>query len=394
MPRKKNSPVAPAPASEPQNDLASALTPAPSDLACKLASDPGAKAIPPQQAALPETTTAPSADASLPAPVAVCEQVKAADPENYAGLVCEPKKTPHDSFKPAIYVYLPPNSGRFNTNAFLENLRRNPPKYPLVTISERAEFNPTIKIKNSPAVPGMTGVVDASGNCFAIHNLVWIYAMCFAWRDGVSHVLYLEEDCRASGADWDEAIFNEYLSEQPDALISGTMAVYNPANTNREFWLRYCQLISKYNEGDRTADDATVKDRNFPIATYGWKGKTLPPVAFGNKSQAEKSGSALFVNGAGGIYSIAGFRELFPEITRWDDKNAKFNFATKTGAWDANIGKRVSDKYRERSFDMVHHNPKVYSVFGNAITTEEERLAMLRSGTVRLVHSVKGNVVE
>lgn len=300
------------------------------------------------------------------------------------------------TIKMCVMAYLPPPKSRFNTASFLENLKRNPPSNYLITFSETHEFKPTIPLKLSPEVPVFQkggGAKDKLGRSFSVHNLVWLWAMTFAWKMEYTHVLYIEEDARVKGAGWDQAILDEYLREAPNSFLSGTMAIYNPCNTDRKFWLRYCELIARCN---LDTDKTTTKGRNFPIATWGWEGRALPPITTctEGKGMNDATGSCVFINGAGGIYSVAAFRELFPEIDRPDNNAAKTDLAVVMPPFDMEIGKRIFAKYADKSFDLVHHNAAVYSTFGNVITTEEERLTMLRGGAVRLVHSVKNKIVE
>lgn len=290
---------------------------------------------------------------------------------------------------PVIIAYLPPEtSGKFHTSSFLENLRKNPPRYPLVTFSEVADFKPNLQLKRSPEIPDLMRP-NEQGLTFGVNNLIFMLAFGFAWRMGYSDMLYLEADVRVRGKDWDVPIFESFYADPNPNYVSGTIACYNPCNTDRKFWLRYCELISRFNKGGKD----TKAERNFPIATWGWKGD-LPPLTFGSKGAANNTGSSVFVNGAGGIYSIGALRTLFPELQHHDDNETKVTLARDIAPWDMEIGKRLFTMFRDQVFDVVHHNPHVYSTYSDTITTEDERLAMLRAGAVNLIHQVKSPIME
>jgi hypothetical protein len=60
--------------------------------------------------------------------------------------------------------------------------------------------------------------------------------------------------------------------------------------------------------------------------------------------------------------------------------------------WDLELGVRIWKQFGVEAYDMVANLKTVFSSYGNVITTEAERIAMLQDGSRRLVHQVKSDV--
>jgi hypothetical protein len=191
--------------------------------------------------------------------------------------------------------------------------------------------------------------------------------MRIAIKQGASHVLLVEDDVRVRGKGWDEKIFAEFFNNPNPILIGGSVVVYNPSNSNLAALRRWEELIKSNTR------------RNFPIPTYGTKGA------------ADGSGTAVFVNGAGGVYSIDAIKMLFPNLMT---PGATFDLAVNDCAWDFSIGFRIWEKFKEHAYDLVGMINCIFSGYGDVLTSELDRLQMLRSGDVCLVHQVKSKVVE
>lgn len=277
-------------------------------------------------------------------------------------------------------TYLPP-AGKFHTDAYVENLRRNPTKCETITFSEVEEFNPRLKLKCSVELPELADVKHQNGINFGYNNLCFFLAWAFAWKMNFDHFIYGECDIRVKNppdGHWDEVIFKQFFDDPRHLIVGGHMMLYNVFNSDQETARRATDLMTKWNPNMQ----GTQVERNKFIPCYG------------NKSQADGSGSCVCVNGAGAVYSVAGLRMLFPELQSPDDNMTKVSLAKKSQPFDFEIGKRIWEKFKADAFDVVGHLPCIFSSYGSVLSSEDERLEMLRSGRVVLTHQVKGNVIE
>lgn len=295
-----------------------------------------------------------------------------------------------ESIRLGIFAYLPPV--RFNTLAFLENLKRNPPAHELVTFSDTPDFNgfkPTVLLEvNKPIEETFPDLKDAKHG-FA--NFVFYLAFLKAWKSGFTHFVLLEADVRVSNRcgnypdslKWDGILLEQFKNAQAERnvelILGGSMMLENPFRADVETKDRALALLEKWNPNLGSRDP---KERNKPIvcrAQRGSKDKT----------------SMIGCNGAGAIYSVAGLRSLFPEIKNFSGATETIATLAKDAmAYDFEIAKRLWQKHKAAAFDYCAHLSAEFSSFGDSVSTEEERMAMLRSGACVLIHPCKSNVVE
>lgn len=215
-----------------------------------------------------------------------------------------------------------------------------------------------IKISGSPEI--LKDAKDSKGvpNKWAVNNLIWATGMRIAIKNDFTHVLYVEADCRVGCPNWDDKIFDEFFSFPRALACAGTLVTFNPANSGPIGWRKWNDLM------------AFNSRRNYPAACYGFKGA------------ADGTGSSVFPNGALGVYSMAWMKELF-------DFSNSAQLAAEIFAWDFAIGDRLWKKMDHQAYECVAHLNSVYSSYGDVITSEADRLNLLRSGKVCAVHQVK-----
>lgn len=258
-------------------------------------------------------------------------------------------------FKPLVIAYVPPPKYGFPA-AFLTNLQRYKTRHPLILFSDHADQYkaagvplPMIPILNPEQQKDAT-YVHGEKNNWSVNNIIFLTALRIALRGEYSHILYLEEDCRVNQDAWDGVIYNEYLAVMgnmnPDECIGGSIVCFGPYNYTRLAAVRWEALVSR-----------NMK-RNFPIPTYGSGGSL------------EEFEPIVLVNGALGIYPMALMAKLF------DLENTAREAAVIT-AWDFEIGRRIWKIWKEGVFDHVLLLQTMFSTYGNRLTTEEERKAML-----------------
>lgn len=262
--------------------------------------------------------------------------------------------------KLASVLYLPPPKVYAAASAIVENLKRFPPRHELIVFSEHDWNWPgQIKLKLSPEV-----ALQADGQArmpkqdFRVNNTIFITGLQLARNQGATHIIVLEADCRVGVKDWDDVMFTEYFNLGRPCIAAGSLAFYNPANYSAKALQRWQQIVAK-----NTA-------RNFPCPTYGWVGA------------ADNHPSCVFPNGALSVLDMEWMKRLFTLESAVAE-------AVNMPPWDMCIGQKIWERFTEDAYDVVGHLGSIFSGYGNIITTEEQRLEMLRSGKIVAVHQVK-----
>lgn len=261
--------------------------------------------------------------------------------------------------KLASLLYVPPPTAYPAAAAIVENLKRFPAKHPLVLYSEHDYGWPgQIVLQASPEpIKKMTNK-EGKLNQWGLNNAVFLTALRIAVAQGFTHIIYLEADCRVGIEHWDDAIFTEYFNLGFPCIAAGTLATYNPCNWSRDAARRWEALV------------AGNQRKNVPIATYGWKGAS------------EKFPCCVFPNGALSVLDMTWMPLLF-------DISNTFNTALNIGPWDMEMGVQVWKRFEVASYDVMGMLTKIYSGYGDVLTTPEERLNWLRNGDYVAVHQVK-----
>lgn len=263
-------------------------------------------------------------------------------------------------FKLGVICYIaPPNLS--NADAFFENMRNFPTKHPLVIYSD-FDYRPYW-----PKAMVLNGTVDIAKdekNRMAINNLVFYVGLRIAANFQFTHVLILEHDCRVNCAGWDDVIWNEFLSKNPDAIMGGSMVVFNPCSYNREAGHHFENLL------------ASSRDKRL-----------MPLSVCGTSQLAERRDSCVFPNGALAIYRMDWLLKTFPEVIGTPERYIGLSKASTT--WDYEIGLRLWKEFKENTYQKVVNLESIYSGYGNVMSTEEERQRWLTEGKIVGVHQIK-----
>lgn len=226
----------------------------------------------------------------------------------------------------------------------------------------KAPFNlDCIQLKASPEI--IKKLTVGSANHWAVNNAVFMTGMKIAVQDGYDFAIYIESDCRFGQPAWDNVIFEEHFNLGFPVVASGSLVCWNPFSSGLEVTQRWERLICETNE--RRINPR----RNFPIPTYGTRDSGKP---------------SIFPNGALGVYDLRWIKDFF-------DLSNTVKIASESFAWDFLIGQKIWEKFGVQSFDVVGNLQCIFSGYSDQITTEPERLNMLRSGDVVAVHQVKSN---
>ncbi len=269
--------------------------------------------------------------------------------------------------KIASILYVPPPSAYPSATAILENLKRFPAKHNLIVFSEHDHGWPgQILLGAGPDFIKSASFPNGQPNPWALNNLVFLTALRIAIANEVSHLLYLEADCRVGRKDWDECMFDEYFSLGFPCIAAGSICAYNPCNWSREAAQRWEHLVTTRNR----QPDGTVR-KNVPVATYGW----VPA--------ANKHPTCVFPNGALSVLDVWWMAKLFSL-----DNTAKT--AAEITAWDQALGMEVWRRFEVKSYDVLGFLETIYSGYGEVLTTERERMNWLREGRYVAIHQCKG----
>jgi hypothetical protein len=250
-----------------------------------------------------------------------------------------------------IFVYLPP-PGVGHTEVFLKNLRDFPPHNRVFMISEHPW----------PGVTKIVNPVSLVGKDYQkIYNLLLVESLRIARKEGYSHMLYLETDCRVKGDDWDDRIYTEFL-EHKQAILGGCLAICGDL-TSPAFNSQFTKLTNKYNSNDSNG----VK-RNWPIIRQG-NYRTNHPI--------------VFVNGAPAIYEVKAILEIIEE-------EQKQNNLAQVKVLDADLGWMIGRKFGIlESFNKIVHLPLVLATGGETIIPFSDRTSQLTDLKVAAIHSIK-----
>ena len=264
--------------------------------------------------------------------------------------------------KLGIICYLAsPNLNR--AGSFFANIRNFPPKHELIVYSD---YNYS---KEWPMVYKLNGTVEVARsekNRMAVNNLVFFAGLRIAANKRFTHVMILEHDARVNVAGWDDIIWQEFLSKNPDAIAGGTMVVFNPSSFNRKAAESFESLISSSS------------------------GKRLVPLAVcGTSHLAEQRPSSVFPNGALAIYRMDWLLKTFPEVLGTPQQYIELAKSART--WDYEIGLRLWNDFKESAYEKVVSLESIYSGYGNILCSEEERKQWLTDGKIVGVHQIKSD---
>ena len=256
--------------------------------------------------------------------------------------------------KLGVVGYCPP-PGVVNSDAFFTNLQKYPAKNPLYLLSDSAERNPSRLIKS----PEMIGRRPP----WALNNWLFFEALLLARDVGLAYAIYVESDSRVGCDGWDQVMFDEFFGRYPEGVAAaGTPICWDVTSGGAVFASRVIEQAYKYQQ----ASDH-------------------PASFFSAKDPRDCSGAAYYANGSLMIMEVAAMLKIFQGFEA--DTMA---YSKRITAFDLSLGRFLWNYHGPNAVEHVGWLASSYSAFGNCVTTEEERLAMLTDGTKCAVHQVKG----
>jgi hypothetical protein len=241
-----------------------------------------------------------------------------------------------------------------HSEAYVANLLKFPPKHPLFLISDDAGHNPSRLIKN----PELIGRRPPH----ALNNYLWFSALQLAKDVGLDFGIYMESDSRVGRKDWDTYMFEEFFGRYPSGLAcAGTPVAWDICSGGGELAKNVIEQAWQYQQLSG-----------------------LPASFYSSKHPYDNSGACYYPNGSLMIFETAAMLKIFDGFLI--DIAAYSKHLT---AFDMAIGKFLWNYHGPKAIQHVGWLACSYSAFGDAVTTPQQRIAMLTSGSKVAIHQWK-----
>lgn len=252
--------------------------------------------------------------------------------------------------------YIPPK-GKLHSEAFFENVSRYPAKHPFYLFSDDERYRPSRLILPPDLMGGKRPP-------WIVNNIIFFTALALAAEVGLTYFLYVESDSRVGCEGWDAAVFDEFFKRYPDGYTcAGSPVCWDVSSGGREFAQRVIDMAWHYQQAGG-----------------------IPSCFYGSKHPHDNSGACLYPNGSGAVFQTAALLKVFDGFQR-----DIAGYARKLTAWDMQLGKFLWNYHGPKAVDHVGFLTSSYSAYGNTVTTEVERLQMLREGRCSITHQVKSD---
>lgn len=251
-----------------------------------------------------------------------------------------------------------PTKASLNATAYLENLSAFKSRHPVIFYSDGPVGGCDFRMPNAEVLKGHKNKV-------AINNFIFLHAYLIAKAQGINRFLFMETDVRVAGDDWDGKIFDE-ANAYDSMVCAGTPCVWNAT-----------QL-----------DPATREAVNRHVSAYrSATGFGLP--AFHSRTrefQTRPGNCCLFIMGAGAVYDTEALERILSKCH--DNPMA---FACQIQAFDLHIGLWCNRVYGSDCVRKLPWLRSMWSGYKDKGFSQEERVELLKSGKVGLVHQFKTN---
>lgn len=281
----------------------------------------------------------------------------------------------------ATVGYIPPPHFK-GAKSFLENYSRNKPASEVILYSDHNEY-------------GFRGILNPENiagrhdNKWAMNNAIFCMGLRFALQAGVTHMLYVESDCRFGCPGWDAIIFEEYFNLKFPPVAAGSLVAHSCVNGGGAFYERFYDFIGR----NRRSGEFAIPIYGIPNAVPNQFPAQSPNITPPG-SPDKRFKPAVYPNGALGVYDTLWLAEIFglkPDGTFKDGHSMMT--VTSMLAWDHEIGMALYDRFGVQMFDVIAHMNSMFSSYGDRLTTEAERLQLLRDKKATAVHQVKSEIV-
>jgi hypothetical protein len=207
-------------------------------------------------------------------------------------------------------------------------------------------------------------ILRKSKNKIACHNCLFLFGLRIAIENGLDKFLFLESDTRVRGDYWDDKVFSEAADLNPQAWVAGGPAIWNSQYLSPE-----------------------VKSNvEWFIEDYRLRSGFITP-EFRPRKDPDHSTPCIFIIGAGAVYNTKAMSELYKS-----QLDAPGHSAVRMPPFDLDIGTRTFRMFGKESVGKFSALTSVFSSFGDRVLNQTDRIALLKSGKVALIHQVKGDI--
>lgn len=262
----------------------------------------------------------------------------------------------------ASIAYMPVNVPGIHSEAFKRNISAYKTQNPVIFFSDSEGFDHKI---DSPLS------LKESKNKVAIHNYLFLSALKIAIHNKLDRFIYLESDCRVSCDLWDDWIFDE-VDNNSRMIVAGTPAIWHQSAMDKFMKAMVRDYCYEY-----------TNRVGLPIAHFYPKRAT--------SILARRENACSFIMGAGAVYDVASVKNLFEGF-----EQAIGRYAITIPAFDQWIGMKIHSTLRGAgiSGEILSRMPFITSMFSgykNRLSTEHERIEMVRNKRFALVHQIKSD---
>lgn len=214
-----------------------------------------------------------------------------------------------------------------------------------------------VKFVRTPTIPKMTKSVWSVSDKYSYW--AFIDGLKIARDMNLDYFFGYEWDCKVGKDYWYDAIWQEHLSWKKEPIVTGTPVFKHPFETCGNIYMGSLDYRYHYSKECKL---------HMVVEHIG------PP--------------CLYTNGALTFYDVKKTLKYFDtELnSKIVDKSSHVDI---TGPWDIQLGIRIVEDLKEKSFDHVGWLPSSYSGCGEYFYTQSQRDYMLNSGMKVVIHQNK-----
>ena len=214
-----------------------------------------------------------------------------------------------------------------------------------------------VKFIRTPSIPKMTKSIWSVSDKYSYW--AFIDGLKIARDMNLDYFFGYEWDCKVGKDYWYDTLWQEHLSWKKQPIVTGTPVFKHPFETCGNIYMGSLDYRYHYSKECKL---------HMVVEHVG------PP--------------CLYTNGALTFYDVKKTLKYFDSELNSKIIN-KSSHVDKTGPWDIQLGIRIVDDLKEKSFDHVGWLPSSYSGCGEYFYTQKQRDCMLTSGMKVVIHQNK-----
>lgn len=270
-------------------------------------------------------------------------------------------------------LYLP-RPGVGEPAAALANLNNYKRKWPLVIYSDHKWHPSSFDDSKGPLSLHKCENPERVKDEIIHHcpKFIYLLGLRIVAELGFDHFLTLECDSRVHGDFWDEALFDEFFTNEcpSERLLGGTMFSWSPYNDDLDSALEFEDFFMRCQATAPKAQAIRVP------STY----------IYGGRGSCERGMRICYPNGCLSVAQTAFAQRSFQY------RNI-YSAATEGPAWDPSLGQAAFIEYGVQAYRRLVPMHRCFSTYGDLLSNEGLRRELLMSGQVVAVHQIKSSFV-